>query len=70
MKTNYYYDDEEEGLVFEATENIPKGAEVTTTYGEMLTNFDLFLIYGFSYQPNYADDVPIRLELVSDDPSH
>lgn len=40
MKANYYYDEESRGLVFEAVQDIIKGEEVTTTYGESLSNFD------------------------------
>ena len=44
-----------------ATEEISKGEEITIEYKDNMTNLDMFLVYGFVYQPNINDVVIIKI---------
>ena len=47
--TNWYYDDDEEGLIIQALRDIEKGEEVFISYfaDKIFTNDTFFLNYGF-----------------------
>lgn len=62
-QTDCYFDNEKEGYVAKALEDIPKGAEICTSYGmgKKVSNFDLFMNYGFVYEPNQANEVQLVL---------
>jgi hypothetical protein len=46
-QTKWYFDEEKRRYVVEAMENIPKGAEITRSYGTPLDNHQSFLVFGF-----------------------
>ena len=48
--------------------DIPKGAEVCTSYGESYDNHDLFSGYGFMQELNEDNIVDVVVELEENDP--
>lgn len=46
-----------------ANEDIKRGEEIFTSYGEILRNWRTFINYGFVISPNEGDVICIRLTL-------
>ena len=62
----YYFDEERRGMVLEAIRDIPAGYEITISYGVgqvPLSNFVLFLAYGFVLENNDFDGSPLTLQI-------
>ena len=58
-QTYWYYDQVKKGFVVKAIANIQKDSEVTVRYKEDITNFHLFLIYGFIYNEMEQEEIEL-----------
>ena len=67
-----YFDPERCGYVVKALVDIPEGAEICTNYGmeKSFSNYDLFMSYGFLYQPDETNEIQLALMLDENDPEY
>jgi len=66
-QTTWYYSDEREGFIIEACDDIPRGSQVYDSYGRKC-NSRFFLNYGFINHENDANEVPLVVEMLENDP--
>ncbi|KAL4487539.1 hypothetical protein ABPG72_007059 [Tetrahymena utriculariae] len=67
-QTSWQYDDQREGFVIQALEDIPRGEQVYDSYGRKC-NSRFFLNYGFINLDNDANEVALRLTFDAEDPT-
>ena len=61
---NWYFDTERiGGFSLFALQDIPKGSEITIKYGQKMSNWDLFRLYGFVSENNFHNTMPIRIKM-------
>jgi len=65
-QTTWYYDQEKEGFVIEACDDIARGEQVYDSYGKKC-NSRFFLNYGFINLNNDANEVPMLIYLNKND---
>jgi len=67
-----HFDNDRSGYVLTAVVDIPAGAEICTNYGmgKKLSNYDLFMNYGFLYEPNEANEIQLVVDLDNNDPEY
>ena len=56
-KTDWYYDDVKQCYVTRALVDIAADEAITCSYGEPVSNFKLFMVYGFLFQKNIGDQI-------------
>lgn len=61
-QTTWYYDDNREGFIIDACDDIQRGDQIYDSYGRKC-NSRFFLNYGFINLNNDADEVPITIML-------
>jgi len=67
-QTTWYYSDERQGFIIEACDDIPRGAQVYDSYGRKC-NSRFFLNYGFINLNNDANEVPVVIDMLDNDPN-
>ena len=67
QQTAWEFIDKRNGFVIESKENIDRGEQVYDSYGKKC-NSRFFLNYGFIVENNDANEVPIKIELDTNDP--
>ena len=72
MQTRWRFDQERDGFVLKALEDIPKGAEVSTSYGSSThNNWNLFFGYGFVLEEqSNLDMVALEVKIDEEDPEY
>ena len=68
-QTTWYYCDQRQGFIIEASDDIPRGEQVYDSYGRKC-NSRFFLNYGFINLNNDANEVPIVVRFDPEDPGY
>ena len=68
-QSSWYFDDNRQGFVIEATEDILRGEQIYDSYGRKC-NSRFFLNYGFINPNNDANEVPIYVKFSQSDPGY
>lgn len=66
-KTHWYYSHKQRAFIVMATEDVAKGDEIYTSYGDQ-SNYQFFLSYGFVSPLDHANEYHIEVFLDKDDP--
>ena len=63
MNSEWSYDDQNHCFNISAIKDITKGDEACISYGKGISNFDVFIGYGFVCENNKYDEVQIEINL-------
>ena len=67
-QTSWIYDDDLQGFVITAEEDIAKGEQLYINYQNDMSNGHRFISYGFLQRLNKADEVLVKVNINPEDP--